>query len=194
MSKRGKGEPLGTLNAENPGICNNVRTVPGSRQCGIAKYLMLACFLDNCIIGSKGLKPHESNDFRDQVLKDVAKENCDTMVYVACKPKEGIPPKACVAYLEAAKEAEFHIVFTGPKIISNNKKPIYKIMEVTDAIDMIDAEDEHEDEADKTEGRVFIKDNGAHWFFCKCKRNKEEECLQMVTNTPIEYTKYKKYK
>ena len=163
------GEKLSILNAETGGICDDVRTSENFRGCGLGKSLIKTCFQDEYITGMGGLNPITSNLWNDRNLAREAHENCLTIVYLTCSPypPSEVPASICKAYLEAAKDLKFHMMF----VEHYNENEHYRTMKVTDAID------EFSNGADGPDN--FLIEYGKTWFFCKCSPRKKKDCLNM---------------
>ena len=172
-----EGEPQETpdymcqLNAQSGGICDDVTTEPGYRQCGLAKYLMKACFEDDGILGPE----KKGYDVRKEypgipnywIMERRARrvyEYCRTVTFTSCQvDSEDTSKYACIAYIRAALLASFHILFA------------FKSMSAK-GIKLVDVEKIFTYEnADK-----FVEDNGEYWFFCKCSEQQFELCMTLV--------------
>ena len=173
-----KGRELSKLKAQKGGICNDVTTQPGSYGCGLAKYLMKACYEDDEILG-KAKKGYDV--FTDELDKwedepneadESANRLCQTITYTHCAPEidsagTKTPERACVSYMRGAIAADFDLIF------------IYKgPMGAMDVLNLIEAEKDFR--RDEGSAKEFIKKHGPEWFFCKCKDGRKKECMDMT--------------
>ena len=159
--QEGMGEDLSTLVAKKGGICNDVRTDPDSRQCGLAKSLMETCYTDDIITKNGGYLRSDAWAWGDVSLAKEVHKKCKTLIFVNCRPYplNKTPNKVCKGYIDAARDTQFELMYTQ---YFNGIAFEYKIMKVTDALAIFDKD------ADD-----FIKNKGNEWFFCMCK---EKSC------------------
>ena len=169
---------LGYLDAEK-GQCDNLRTNPGNRRCGIGNALMMLCLKDEDITDDGGLNPLTDPEWLDDDLKEPTRNLCEAIILVSCSPYEGTPPKTCEMYMNAAKIAGHHMIFTGKNIgIDIDKKrkkrqsngdEKYQVFEIANAKQIFEADPEK-----------FLLDHGKFWFFCKCRKDRMADCLGNV--------------
>ena len=172
-----EGEPVDTpfymsqLNAQAGGICDDVTTQPGYRKCGLAKYLMKACFEDDDILGSdrKGYDvrkeyPGIPNYWIKERRARRVYEYCKTVTFTSCQVDSADTSKyACIAYIRGAVLANFHILFSFKSLAAKGIK-------------LVDAERMFTfGNADK-----FVEDYGEYWFFCKCSDEQLALCMTLV--------------
>ena len=159
---------MSELTGQSGGICDYVETEPGYRQCGLAKYLMKACFEDEKMLGkeNKGFDVRKEYPgipyywLKEKRAKQVY-EYCKTITFTSCQVDEDDTTNyACIAYIRAAKLANFDILFSlkGFKATGIEMKDVEKMFT--------------KENADK-----FIKDYGEYWFFCKCL---DKRCMALV--------------
>ena len=171
-------EELSKLKGQEGGICNDVTTKPTSYGCGLAKYLMKTCFMDDKILGAnkKGYNPitdtKEKWEEEPNEMDEKADKYCETITYTHCAPEVDVhgnktPVRACVSYMRGALEAKFHLLFVykGPFAAMD-------ILLLSQAELTFGGSDVYAEE--------FIKNHGAEWFFCKCKSSHVTECVGLV--------------
>jgi len=149
------------------GKCDDVRTYEKYQGCGLAKYLVATCFQDEEVIGAnrQGIDVKTNNEWKKADAQRTNVANlCETVTFLRCKPKGG--PGACIAYLRAGSTAGFDLLFA--KNLHANAKDL----------NVIKLGDDLEKEF-KTKYDEFVRKNGLHWFFCKCKENEKKQCLDM---------------
>ena len=165
---------MSQLNAQVGGICDDVATKPGYRKCGLAKYLMKACFEDEHILGGnrRGFDvrkdyPGIPNYWVKERRARRVHEYCKTVTFTACQVDDkDTTLYACVAYIRAARLAQFDILFSFK---SHSLSP-------AKGIKLIDAEIMFTyDKADQ-----FIEQNGEVWFFCKCFGTMKSMCMSLI--------------
>ena len=150
--------PLAYLNAER-GACNDIYTHKGSKNCGIGRAMLLLCLNDDDIIGNGGYNPLD-DPWEDEDLGESARELCKAIVLLSCAPYESTLPIACKMYMDTAKMAGYHLVF-----IQKDYDTTYKRLKIEIAKSIF--ENDPED---------FLDEKGQHWFFCKCRPNKLQDC------------------
>ena len=115
------------------------------------------------IISGYGLEGDELKPFKS--YEEKAHLNCEKVVYLVCAPDDRLPYGICSAYLNAAINTKYDVLFSA--VIQHSKQNM-KIM------DLIGAKNEFKNNANK-----FIENHGNWWFFCNCKSNKKKECIEM---------------
>ena len=84
----------------------------------------------------------------------------EAIVLLSCAPYESTLPIACKMYMDTAKMAGYHLVF-----IQKDYDTTYKRLKIEIAKSIF--ENDPED---------FLDEKGQHWFFCKCRPNKLQDC------------------
>ena len=169
---------MATLQAEKGGKCNQMDTKPTSQQCGLATAIMEICFGDEDvgaldtgkngivdIIKDYGLTGDELTPFESYEKK--AHLNCQKVVFVKCDPDDRMPYEVCSAYLTAAINTGYDVLFTAVMRHSKQSMEVMKLKQ--------HAKPEFKDNAKK-----FVTDHGNWWFFCTCKSDRKRECLNMA--------------
>ena len=170
-------EVLSDLKGKSGGICDMVATRDENSQgCGLAKYLMATCFQDNSILGEdeRGVDIRKDDNWADETEKSNNAINyCKTIIYLRCLPY-GIPKppsRVCISYLRAGSLANFNILFsTYNNEITKGPLNVFKLGE--------SLEEEFNNDADK-----FIREYGWTWYFCKCKEDMKDKCMDMAENS-----------
>ena len=153
--ERGEVKFIAILNAEVGGICNDVKIIRDSEQCGLSKSMMSVCLRDDKIVGSGGgLNPITSKRWMDKRIAKQAHEVCSLVFFVACLPTKKTSTIVCNEYLHAAEESQFQVMFTGHGRITDD----YNTMMVKHAIDEI-----------SNSPISFLDAKGHEWFFCRYK-------------------------
>ena len=156
---------LSRLHAAGIGICDDVKTVVDYQRCGLAKYLMATCFQDWSVLGDDGRGVDVTKDWtwRESPERRNANKYCKTIVYLTCASR---PHRNCISYLRAASAAGFDLLFPfNPR----GHKSTFKLGERLES-------EFHQSYNE------FIFQNGARWYFCKCKEGSEQPCLAMASN------------
>ena len=164
-------QPLAYLNA-NKGHCNDLRTYTGNKNCGMARSLLIHCVQDEKVIENGGLNPQTDGAWTDQDSVSIATENCKTIVLISCAVRESTPDAACKMYMETAIDAGYQMMFIEKEasiVDEDEDLEKYKIFNVKNAILELGKNPEK-----------FVKETGKHWFFCKCKPTRQQECLGTV--------------
>ena len=164
MGQAEEDEYLATLKAEKYGICNRVDIKVESSGCGLATALMEVCFEDDEDVG--GVNP-ETDKFLKQFKthQKQANLNCEKLIYLQCEPDHPHPYSICVAYLNAAITRNYDMLFSFPS-------------ESETGMDIMELESEAKPKFKRSSER-FVEKHGNGWFFCRCKKEKREECLAM---------------
>ena len=160
---------LAHLDAWSIGQCNSLRTGRDSRKCGVGKELMKFCLGDTAVTGDsteywQETGPPDYNMWRDVQFNNKVGQLCEAINMIQCAPYDNTPKKICKAYIEAAKETGYEMMFS--ESYGHNKYVVMKIA---------DAEPEFISDPDK-----FWDSKGSHWFFCKCDPERKEECHKLV--------------
>ena len=158
------GNSLSELKADH-GACNKVETKEGSENCGLATALMTACFEDEDVTGDGGLELDIWFE-ADPRHRQQAKDNCEKVVLVECKPTPPTTKDACRAYLNAAIKAGYLMMFMAKE---ETEAQIMNVMKVTVARRDF-----------RPDANAFIDLYGFSWRFCKCKSNRIRQCLRMT--------------
>ena len=151
---------LASSTAFTPGICNAVRTQDHSKSCGLATKLMSLCYIDGDITAGGGVDPRTDRFWEDdQEAQQKAQSNCQILIYLR---NTATPPAAATGYFSAALKVNYPMMFTfgvnGKANILNvgQAKPIYG-----------------------NDPLGFNNKFGQHWYFCKCRDLRRQECLAM---------------
>ena len=169
-----------TLNVmtKNSGECDHVGTEKAFEGCALAVYMMATCFQDDKVLGpdGKGYLPRLSTpaggmSWKDEPRKGEVIAQCQSMIFLRCKPNPGTSLEACISYLRGARLAHYDLVF-----MKHAKQGIMNAWKVGDYL-----ESKYKGHAD-----TFIKENGRTWFFCKCTDKRpidsdKQKCLAMAT-------------
>ena len=177
---------IGVLNAY-PGECQDVRVGIDYRRCGIATALLTKCLLDDHVTKNGGMlqpttpKPGQPSNlvnfetslnpgvkygiWRDQRFANLATEHCQTLIAMPCHPHGNT--NSCNVYFDAAISVGYKHIYMD-KHNANNHSIRKSVMRTLDAKNSFNANNV-----------VFLEDRGINWFFCKCKKEKEEECNNM---------------
>ena len=160
---------LAELMAKSGGVCNTMETFEGSRRCGLASELMKLCFDDDDVgevdVGSHRFAESYPLLNRPLDLRERIKRFCEHLVFLSCDPErdEGVPAAICSAYLNAAKLTGHQFMITYPTLWKGvNVIPVWL------ALKYFKASNNGPDR--------FLKINGDHWFFCRCKESDMREC------------------
>ena len=138
----------------------------------MARALLFHCVQDEMVIENGGLNPQTDDAWTDKDSISIAKENCRTIVLISCAVKDNTPEAACKMYMETAIHGGYQMMFIEKEaaIIDDDEDvEKYKIQNVNNAIL----------EFEKNPGK-YIEETGKHWFFCKCKPTRKQECLGTV--------------
>ena len=129
---------------------------------------MQVCFEDEDV---GGMDPKTNSNLLGQLLISrkilYAKivSNCEKIVYLQCTPEPPTPTGVCSAYLNAAINTGFEMIFTLRT-------------KTTRDMDVMDIEKKAKPEF-KSDADQFIKKHGKSWFFCRCKADRLKGCTSM---------------
>jgi len=154
---------LGYLVAEK-GLCNDLKTYEGSFRCGIAKSLLVHCLKDDEITEDGGINPLTYWKWNDKDFAPTAKDGCKSIVLIECFPDKETPEIVCASYMDAARDAGYHMVFVGRNQDPGEEEPFRKL-QIKPATELF-----------RQDPLSFLDGVGRIWFFCKCKRTKRQEC------------------
>lgn len=151
--------------------------------CGLATAMMELCFND-ADIGS--IDPKKNSIFKTEILrngvlveylrkwKEMAILNCEHIVYTSCNPQGGNPVIGCAAYMTAALNTGHKMMFTFPTGLQHPTGRGY--MDVLN----VQYEAKKSLQGNGEDGAKRFKDTyGYQWFFCRCKDERKEECMNM---------------
>jgi len=108
--------------------------------------------------------PADYKMWLDEQFNNKVGQLCREINFIQCAPYDNTPKKICKAYIEAAKETGYEMMFS--ESYGHNKYVVMKIA---------DAEPEFISDPNK-----FVDSKGSHWFFCKCEPERKEECHKLV--------------
>ena len=149
------------------GMCNDLKTYDGNFRCGIGKALLLYCLKDNDITEDGGINPLTYWNWDDKDFAPTARDVCESIVLISCVPDEGTPRSVCSSYMDAARFAGYHMVFVD-RNEGGDFEPFRKL-QIEPAVALF-----------RNDHQTFLNDVGRIWFFCKCKQNKQKECLGII--------------
>ena len=160
---------LATLDAWSIGQCNNLQTEERSRKCGVGKELMKLCLGDTAVTEDSTdhwqmMGPSDNVMWKDEQFNNKVGQLCEAINFMQCAPYDNTPKRACKAYIEAAIETGYDMMF-----IESYRQNTYVVMKTADA------EPEFISNPNK-----FVASRGAVWFFCKCYQERREECHKLV--------------
>jgi len=160
---------MARLEAWSIGQCNELDTVQDSRKCGVGKELMKLCLGDTAVTGDsteywQETGPASYKMWQDEQFNNKVGQLCQEINFIQCAPYDNTPKRICKAYIEAAKETGYEMMFS--ELFGHNKYVVMKIA---------DAEPEFISDPNK-----FVDSKGSHWFFCKCEPERKEECHKLV--------------
>ena len=158
---------LAYLYAEK-GMCNDLRTYEGNFRCGIAKALLMYCLKDDEITEDGGIDPLKYWNWDDKNFGPIAKDVCKSIVLISCVPDKETPKSVCASYMDTARNAGYHMVFVDRNEGQDTIEPFRKLR-IEPAAALF-----------RNDPQTFLNDVGRIWFFCKCKRNKQKECLGII--------------
>ena len=152
---------IANLYSIKKGHCNDIAVLPKYRGCGLAKYLMQACFEEDAT----------ENFATNQIVRRGREFNelCEKIKFLECAPTNPDNKIACSGYMSGAILAGFQIIGTTHK----NSFEVYAFQ--TDY-----ARRMMKGEVDGMNAQTFIDRYGETWDFCKCKQDKLQECLEIV--------------
>ena len=160
---------LAELYGNRGGGCNDVKTKRPARSCGLATDLMYSCMADTDVTKNGGVDVANDPIFNaDPKRKNAAMQNCQAIVFLMGAPPDNA--NAAIAYLRAAKKANYKMLFTHSQRFPTKDHPdIIDVMKIEKAITEFDKR-----------GEEFQKNHGAWWYFCKCKLLKTTQCQRMT--------------
>jgi len=162
---------LGFLVAEK-GMCNDLKTYDGSFRCGIAKTFLVHCLKDDEITEDGGINPLTYWNWDDKDFGPTARDVCKSIVLISCVPDKETPKSVCASYMDAARNAGYHMVFVDRNEGQDEVVPFRKLR-IKQATALF-----------KQDPQSFLDNVGRIWFFCKCKQTKPTECLGLHDLTP----------
>lgn len=165
LCRRKKG--LSLLKGQSGGYCwaTPELSPPPVQGCGIATAMMELCFKDDDI-GS--IDPSEDYNFKLNGLEEwqqLALLNCEKIIFTTCRPKSPTPKAGCAAYMSAAINTGFTMMFTFPT--QEGEMSVLNIE--TEAKPQL-----------KEDAETFGKTHGMGWYFCRCNADRKTECENML--------------
>ena len=152
---------IGNLYSIKKGHCNDVAVLPKYRGCGLAKYLMQACFEEDAT----------ENFATNQIARRGREFNelCEKVKFLECAPTNPNNKIACSGYMSGAILAGFQIIGTTHK----NSFNVY-------AFHIDHARRMMKGEVYGMNAQTFIDQYGEIWYFCKCRQAKLQECQEII--------------
>ena len=160
---------LAHLDVLTIGQCNNLYTEEDSRKCGVGKELMKLCLGDTKVTGGSTKHwqitgPDNYIMWQDEQFNIKVGQLCEAINFIQCEPYDDTPKIICKAYIEAAKETGYEMMFS-----ETDKPNKYVVMKIADAeLEFI------------SDPNKFVALKGPIWFFCKCYAEQKEECHKLV--------------
>ena len=107
----------------------------------------------------------------DKDFGPTARDVCKSMVLISCVPDKETPRSVCASYMDAARLAGYHMVFVDRNEGQDEVEPFRKL-KIKPATAQF-----------RQDPQSFLDNVGRIWFFCKCKRNKRNECLGIIMHS-----------
>ena len=166
----GKKDIFSVLNGESGGFCWATKDLspPAVQGCGLATAMMGFCFEDDKI---GGIDPRKDYNFKLKGLEkwqDMAILNYNHIVYTSCNPAHPTPVAGCAAYMTAALNTGHTMMFTYPTNSPTSRGEMNVLNIATEAKPQL-----------KEDADQFRDNNGAAWYFCRCKDDRVKECEAM---------------